>query len=390
MNLPRIIVAVTALLVSSAWAGTAPPRQLLPDQFGGWRVSGTVRTSQDPAAADPVNAALLKEYGFTDFASALYSRDDGRRLAIKAARFGDASGAYGAYTYYKIPQMLTEQIGDGAASLNERVLFYRGSVLVDAVFDKLTAMSAAELRELAAAVPLPSDSAQKLPGLPTYLPRESYIKNSSKYVVGPVALAKISAPIPAQFVDFNAGAEVVLGNYKSAAGEGTLMLISYPTPQIAAEHLRRIAAARQPDAPPGENGPLNAAGQMFDKRTGPIVVIATGPFSAAEAQSLLASVNYEADVTWNQNTYATKKDNLANLLVNVIILCAIILGFMLVAGLAFGGVRIFAKRLFPDRIFDRPAEMEFISLHLSEGPPEADVPQVSPSIKAVYGRKNGH
>ncbi|HVO82780.1 MAG TPA: DUF6599 family protein [Terriglobales bacterium] len=394
MRLPKFILVIIVLLCFAAETfggegarATSPP--IPPNQFGGWQLSGSVRTSQDPAVADPVNAALLKEYGFTDFASATYTRDDGRTLTVKAARFADASGAYGAFTYYKMPQMLTEKIGDGAASLNERVLFYRGAVLVDAVFSKLSAMSAAELRELAGVLPLPSDSAQKLPGLPIYLPRESYVKNSAKYVVGPVALKKVSAPIPAQLVDFNAGAEVVLGNYNSAGGEATLMLISYPTPQIAAEHLRRIDAARQPN-PATESPILAGVGPIFDKRTGPIVAVVFGPLSQSEAQSLLASVNYEADVTWNQNTYATKKDNLANLLVNVIILCAIILGLMLVAGIAFGGVRIVVKRLFPDRVFDRPGETEFISLHLSEGPPEPDVPQVSASIKAVYGRKNGH
>jgi ABC-type antimicrobial peptide transport system permease subunit len=122
---------------------------------------------------------------------------------------------------------------------------------------------------------------------------------------------------------------------------------------------------------------------MFEKRTGPIVVIAAGPLSQSEARALLASVNYDADVTWNENTYATKKDNLANLLVNVIFLCFIIIGFALVIGVAFGGVRILTKRLFPDRIFDRPQDVEFISLHLSEtvsGPSEANV---SSSIKAV-------
>jgi Family of unknown function (DUF6599) len=391
MNSPKIAASFVALLLlCTGVAAEAPAPSLLPREFGGWQLSGTIRTSRDPAVADPVNAALLKEYGFDDFAAATYTRDDGRRLVVKAARFADASGAYGAFTYYKMPQMLTEKIGDGAASLNQRVLFYRGDVLVDAVFTSLTAMSAAELRELAGVLPLPSDSAQKLPGLPTYLPRQSYVKNSAKYVEGPVALEKIGAPIPAQLVDFSAGAEVVLGNYDTSGGEATLMLISYPTPQIAAEHLRRIDAARQPSPQHPTQPPMLTVTPFYDKRTGPIVVAVTGPLSQTEAQSLLASVNYEADVTWNQNTYATKKDNLANLLVNIIVLCAIILGFMLVAGVAFGGVRIVIKRFFPDRVFDRPGEMEFISLHLSEGPPEPDVSQVSPSIKAVYARKNGH
>jgi hypothetical protein len=38
----------------------------------------------------------------------------------------------------------------------------------------------------------------------------------------------------------------------------------------------------------------------------------------------------------------------------------------IVAGVAFGGFRILMKRLFPDRLFDRPEQMEFISLHLAE------------------------
>jgi hypothetical protein len=37
-----------------------------------------------------------------------------------------------------------------------------------------------------------------------------------------------------------------------------------------------------------------------------------------------------------------------------------------VAGIAFGGFRILMKRLFPDKIFDRPEQMEIIALHLSD------------------------
>ena len=91
--------------------------------------------------ADGVNADLLKEYGLTDFESGTYTAEDGRKVALKAIRFADASGAYGAFTYYKLPQMRQESIPDLGSSLNERVLFYRGNILVDAVFEKLTAMT---------------------------------------------------------------------------------------------------------------------------------------------------------------------------------------------------------------------------------------------------------
>jgi Family of unknown function (DUF6599) len=359
------------------------PTQVLPQEFGGWEVSGTPKTSTDPGLADPVNAEVLKEYGFNDFESASYSRDDGRKLTVKAARFADASGAYGAFTFYKTPEMLVEKIGDQGASLNERVLFYRGNILIDAVFQRLSAMSAAELRELASDLALPAENTGKLPGLPAYLPKQSYVKNSAKYVLGPATLGKVDTPIPSELVDFSRGAEVVLGNYNASGGEATLMLISYPTPQIAGEHLRRIEAAQKQGAQPPGVPLLANGGPMFEKRTGPIVVVVAGPMSESEAKSLLASVNYDADVTWNENTYLTKKDNLANLLVNVIVLCFIIIGFALVVGVAFGGIRILAKRFFPDRVFDRRQDVEFISLHLSESGPEPVEVKVSSSIKTI-------
>src|SRR5216684_2303407 len=85
-----------------------------------------------------------------------------------------------------------------------------------------------------------------LPSLPNYLPRQSLVKNTAKYVVGPLAMDKLRSPLPSQLVDFNAGAEVVIGKYASSAGDATLMLISYPTPQIAGEHLRQIDAFHSP------------------------------------------------------------------------------------------------------------------------------------------------
>jgi len=370
-------------LASLAYGLDTPTAPLLPKQFGGWQMAGSVQTSKDPAQADPVNSALLKEYGFTDLAAATYTRDDGRKVRLKAARFGDTSGAYGAFTFYKMPQMQTAQIGDQGAALNERVLFYRGNILVDADFGKWTAMSAAELRELASVLPLPAGSTRNLPGLPAYLPTQSYVKNSAKYVVGAVGLEKINAPLPAPLVDFAASPEVVLGNYSSGGGQATLMLISYPTPQIAAEHLRRINAAIQPGTQSRADGAFPAdAGRVLTKRTGPIVVVASGPLSASEATSLVASVNYDADVTWNENTSFSKKDNLANLLVNIILLCGILMGLALVAGIAFGGIRIIVKRLLPERVFDRPEGMEFISLHLSDNRSRPQDSRVSSSIKA--------
>ena len=341
-------------------------RGLLPNSFSGWLIDGTVQSSSDPAVADATNAAVLQEYGFKRFEAATYKRDDGRTLKVRAARFADATGAYGAFTFYKQPEMLNEKIGAQASSLNNRVLFYNGAALVDAVFDHLTAMSAAELRDLAAALPTPSGGASNLPSLATYLPKIGYIKNPAKYVVGAQALDKIGSPIPSQLVDFGAGAEVVLGTYNTDGGPGTLLLISYPTPQIAVQHLKAIdeAHAASVQQKPGAL-PFQSVRTFADRRSGPLIAIAAGPYSESEAKDFLNLINYDANVNWTENTYLDKKNNIANLVWNVAILVFILIGFALIAGLAFGGLRILVKRL-GQKGAAEGEEIEFISLGLEE------------------------
>jgi hypothetical protein len=367
----RILALVLSVLADSFATGAlaqqaATPVTLLPQSFGGWQIEGAAATSSNPATADPANAAVLKEYRFTDFASATYTRDDGRTLKIRAAQFEDASGAFGAYTFYLQPDMRSEDIGEQGASLGERVLFYRGSVLVDAVFTKESPMSGAELRELAGDLPKPSGSAANLPAFIEFMPRRQYVANTQKYVMGPAALAALSSPVPAGLVDFKDSAEVSLGNYSTASGQATLMLISYPTPQLAATHLRMIDAAHHLAQPQAGIEAIENSGTFFDKRTGPLVAIASGPISESDAKSLLGMVNYEANVTWNTPTDSHEVHDLYVLILNVVILCAILGVLAIVAGVAFGGFRIWMKRLFPGKVFDRPEQIEFISLRLTE------------------------
>lgn len=339
---------------------------ILPRQFAGWQIQGAPIASKDAAAADPTNAALLKEYGFTDVESATYKSDDGRTLKIRAARFSDATGAFGAYSFYLQPEMAREEIGDQGASVNQRVLFYRGHILVDAVFSKLTVMSPAGLRELAGVLPRPNGNAGNLPPILAFMPHHGYSSNTEKYAEGPLGLGAIGSPLPADLVDFGSSPEVVLGQYSTPGGEATLMLIEYPTPALAAEHLRRIDAAHHAAQPQAGVAAVENVGPFFDKRTGPIVAIAAGSLSQSDAQTLLGAVNYDASVTWNENTYFDKKNNVANLLVNIILLCIIVGAISLAAGVAFGGARVLLRRYFPGQVFGRADQTEFISLDLAE------------------------
>ncbi len=351
----RLLTLLVVLLPTLTWA--KEPNTVLPKVFAGWEFQ-SADTATDPAKADPVYASLLKEYGFVDVATAQYTKP-GRTMSVKIARFNDASGAYGAYSFYRAPEMAPENIGDLSASNNERILFYRGNLLVDVKLDKVTPMSAGELRELSNSLPKPSGNTASLPSVISYLPKQGLVENSIKYAEGPVGLARTEFPLSADLVDFSTGAEIATAQYKTEAGVANLMLISYPTPAVAGVRLRNIENYH----PAAVNG---VTPTLFSKRTGPLVAVVSGTISENEAKTLLASVNWDADITWNQNTHYDKNNNIGYLLVNVIMLIGILFGLMVVAGLVFFGFRVTVKKYFPGQVFDRPEDLDVIQLNLGK------------------------
>src|SRR4051812_47434595 len=363
------LLAILLLCFAVAAFAAGPPaakpaeQPLLPKAFAGWEQSAA-KASADAAEADPANAAVLKEYGFQDFQSATYTKP-GRTLKLRAARFQTRSGAYGAFTFYKQPQMITEQIGDQASAGNEHVLFYRGNVLVEAAFDRTTAMSAAELRELSDLLPIATGEAQGQPPLLEYFPRQAYVKNSVKYVLGPAGLNAIGAPVTAEVVDFSKAPEIATARYSSSAGEATLTLIYYPTPQIATQQLRAIET-QQASSQHSERD------NFASKRTGPLVALVTGAIPTGEAKSLLASVNYEAEVTWNEKTKLTLKDNPVNLVWAAMQLAAFLTGLMFAFAILYVAARFAMRRYWPQRA--RNQEMIRLDIEPLAGVTEGDRP----------------
>jgi hypothetical protein len=343
------------LLVSGLMATDAP---ILPKAFAGWHQDPTtIKSSNNPSDIDAANASVLKEFGFTELQSAIYTKDNGRKLSLRAARFSDATGAYGAYALYSQPGMQTEDIGRHGESAGDRVLFMQGNILVEAKLDRVNVMSAAEMRELAGDLPEPAANLAQPPALPRWLPESGFIQHSVKFALGPKSYDQIGAPLPASTIDFSKSPEMLTALYKSDAGNAKLTLISYPTPQIAGVQLRAIETNHA-------NLQSSGSGEFQIKRTGPILAVVSGEVSPSDARSLLASVNYEAEVTYNEPTFLSKKDNIGNLIVAIFGLVGLILAVALVFGLAFGGLRVLLKRFYPDRFADRPEDASLITLNL--------------------------
>jgi hypothetical protein len=352
----QILKSILLITLFGAVTYAAGAENILPKSFAGWTQTAAVTTTIQSGQADAANAVVLNEYGFTGSETATYTRPDGRTLTITGSRFKDATGAYGAFTFYRDPAMKVERIGTKAASANERILFFRSNVVVDAKFDRITGMSGAELRELAGMLPEAPANAANLPNLPEYLPKQGVVENSAKYILGPQALAATKTPLSAELVGFATEPEILTQNYTTADGPVTLMLVQYPTPQIAIERLRAFQAS------------IDSGKTFAARRTGPIIVAESGNVASGEAKALLNSVNYEAEVTWNEATTLAKRDNIGNLLVAVFGLIGILLVFGLIFGVFFGGIRVLLTRYFPGTMFDLPENVDILQLHLRDGP----------------------
>lgn len=337
-------------------------QSLLPPSFSGWVAAGTAKTGTSPAAVDATSADVLNEYGLKDFSEGTYSRGS-MKANVRAMQFADATGAYGAYTFYRKPGMKPETIGNGGAGDAQEVVFWSGSTVVDATFDSGTQLASA-LKSLPAALPPVGGSIGVAPSLPGYLPADSLDKSTVRYAIGPAAYTQGGGVLPPALLDFSREAEVITAQYTLHGDRGTLTLIEYPTPQIAIRSEQMLNALLK--------GPLPAtlqssAAALGVRRSGPIVAVTSGNFSSAEAQALIAQVKYQADVTWNRGGDRSKIEakNAAAMLLGIAYLTAIIAACALLLGSFLGGGRALWRMM-----HGKPAsavyEEDFISLKLSE------------------------
>jgi hypothetical protein len=370
---PASVLLLSALLLpafaqpSAKAPNAAAP--LLPTDFAGWSLSAPAQESATPETADAANAAVLKEYGFQQFVSAHYVNGD-NKLNLRAIRFQDASGAYGAFTFYRRPGSIAEQIGRSAAWDGTHALFWNGATLVDATLDHVTPMTASELRELAKDLPQPPGSANVAPPLPGYLPRQGLELGLTHYSLGPEAYARTGGVLPVSLVGFASSAEAVTALYSDRDGDGQVTLLIYPTPQLAAARLRDIDTFLKAGntqntwpQPLAESRP----GSILTRRSGPIVAVVSGSLPEAVAHRLINQVNYQADIVWNNpQGYISDGSKVARLILGIFALTGILGGAAILLGLFLGGGRAIFRVLRGKPASAFQEETEFISLHLED------------------------
>jgi hypothetical protein len=344
------------------------PKALLPDAFDGWVTAEPSKTVTDAAQADPANAAALKEYGFNAAVEANYKRE-GETLSLRALRFDDASGAYGAYSYFRQNGWPKEAIGNGAASDNNRVLFWVGTTVVDATFSHVGPMSAGELREIARQLPVPNGNRALAPPILASVPQTRLDPQTTHYAVGPASYAGAGGVLPPTLVKFDMGAEALTANYSLPSGSATLTLIDYPTPQLAhaqVDAIRAYLKAGGKAQPPWPKPLMDSDVASLEVRdSGPLVAIVSGDAIPEESHRLLESVHYEADLTAIPQPVGSEIEKTGKLLMGIAILSLIGAGAAILLGGFLGGGRAL-YRMATGKPASSLFDVEFIHLDLRE------------------------
>jgi len=357
----RILYALILLgLLASTGAGAEPG--LLPDRFGPWKADGPakIRTLTDlrPDWTEWTNGGdVLREAGLTRIEDRNY-KNGSEEWPLRVEVFKDPSSAYEFYTFRLKPGMSDWNIGDAGGGSEDE-----GSVLVGNLILLVHLNGKPEgLREVVAALRKKAD-ATPLPPLKTYLPVKWHVFGTERYALGPIgfraAMNSLGQGAYADLVDhvgYQYGVEAILAKYQGEYGSGVLLLLDYPTPQLAEQHLHHLREVL-PEA-------AKRAGVTVERKAS-LLSLVFEPTSEMHAQAIRDEVNYETEVTWNEPSHTATDPPMVSIMVKIFLFTGLFMGIATAVGVAFGGLRVIIKRLFPGKVFDRPQDIEVLQLGLS-------------------------
>lgn len=379
-----VLLGFALLLVWSGAAFAANP-PVAPASFAGWSQSGAAQ-SISPASDTrwPGLWPVVQEYGYASGTLQQYSKD-GKTISVVLYRMKDPTGAYGLYSFLRGPGMARAAIAEHSCMSAARALVLAGTTVVE--ISGSNGMEFANLEPdfkalIDALGTAPADG--PYPDLFKRLPLRGFQQGTDRYVLGPVALGATIPITEGDWAGFGNGAEAEIGQYRFS-GENrivTLIVIDYPTPQVALKMLKDWA------------GKFNLDGQetssskpaIYTTRKLTTIGVVAGAANAAEAKELLSQLSSGEELTWNEPGFSLSDANINNVIASIIVGTGILCMFTLVAGLAFGGVRLVVKRILPGRVFDRGSAMDVLQLGLASKPINSDdfygVAKTAPPVPA--------
>ncbi len=353
-------------------AVNVPATPLLPESFGAWKKAAPAAAQGSGISLAALNQAALEECGPQRSAVADYATPDhGGEITIhvEAIQFGDRSGAYSAFTLAERPGMKESRaLGSLSAAAPGAVLFTVGSTVVLATGGSGNVFEVASFKPLVDVLPKVAGNKGVAPMLPSLLPGKGLVAGSVRYALGAETYQAEGGVLPAHSLGWEKSAEAVTAQYDDRRGKETLTMLLYPTPMIAGSFTKAIKDSL------GQLGPSMAGAQV--RREGELVLLASGSFSAEQAQHMLENIHLKQELSFDkdvQPVFHTEVVKTYSLLTSISVLAGVLMLAAVLLGLFLGGGRAAIRVL---RGKPPATEMEFLSLHLS---PQSKAPEIDNS-----------
>lgn len=345
---------------------------MLPSSLPGWNsTNGTAVTSADLNQIAGDSTPALLEYGAFGAEQRSYAAAGNAQHTIVATiySFQDASGAYGAYSFLRTPEMRRADYSEVSAKSVNTALALVGSKLLVVSGNGIT-NNEALIKRLVASLGSPKQEAV-YPSLPMRLPKTDLIPRTDHYFLGPVALAQFwpETSTKGDWLGFSFGAEAETAKYRISGGQATLLVIDYPTPQIAATQLARMAKQFSINTAGGTGGGAGAA--VYARRDGSLVALLAGAPSEETANSVLDKIESGVVLTWNEPVLKHAQPSMATIVVGTIVGTGEICLFTVFGGVLYTIIRLGIKKWLPGKVFDRPDQFEILQMGLSSKPIKA-------------------
>jgi uncharacterized protein DUF6599 len=360
----RIRLCFFVLLYALCAIGTAAQTALLPDQVASWQAEGPAKTLTvgdltKNGISWTTDARVLKESGLSRIEQRTY-RHDTAEATLRLFALKDPSSAYEFYTSLLAPGMHGLALGDDAAQSDSDSRILVGNLVIQATLSPNAKPQS--LADLLTALKATADPTP-FPPLRSYLPTRWRVYGSEKYTLGPEGFRSAMLSLDqganqdiVKEVGFQTGAEAMLARYQGEKGGGVLLLIEYPTPQLAENHLHHLEQALSSEA--------KAAGVTVERKASMLSLVFETK-SPMHAQAIRDEVNYETEVTWNEPSTTATDPPIVLVMFKIFLFTSLFLVIATIAGVFFGGVRILIKHWLPGKVFDRPQDIEVLQLGLS-------------------------
>ncbi len=260
------------------------------------------KVAQEEVFEDPVriseleNGSLLMAGGCRKYARRVYDTEDSGSLSIEIATLADARSAYSLLTLLAQSGIQGGPPGEAFSSTADTVLLVKGSEWTRL---KGRSVSPGLMQRVAASVSNRiASSEQGIPSLIAHLPSPGYDPSSLRYFPGLKIYERYSGNESRNYLKVKSDIEIAQAHYALEDRAGDLLLLSFPTPQVAEEYF---------DEFPGLSMAKNGEHTLFSKRVGPLVAVLEGDFDSVLADQILDPLKFEYSIRWIYDSATRQK-----------------------------------------------------------------------------------